>query len=117
MNTAICFFILVVAACYAAPPESVENKKQANQIVIQKPFQDPQYYYKPVSYYPQYISPDQFSSQYYTYRTPIYSPTGPIYTQPIVKAAYTYPFNSFPSVASSPLVSYDYKPLVSVESH
>lgn len=109
--------ILIVASSYAAPSAIPENKKQANQIVIQKPLQDPQFYYKPISFYPQYISPEQYTSQYYTYRAPIYSPAAPIYTQPIVKDAYTYPFNTFPSVASSPLVSYDYKPLVTVESH
>lgn len=112
--------ILLVVGSYAAPPEIVENKKQISPIVIPKPLQEPQYYpyYKPISYYPQYIAPEQYTGHYYTYKAPIYTgPTGPVYTQPIVKAAYNYPFNSFPSVASSPLVSYDYKPIVSLESN
>lgn len=111
--------MLLIAACSIADSslDHSENKKQANQIVVQKPLQEPQFYYRPLSFYPQYISPEQYTSQYYTYRAPIYTPAGPIYTPPIVKSSYTYPFHTLPSVSSSPLVNYDYKPLVTVESH
>uniref|UniRef100_T1H1X8 Uncharacterized protein n=1 Tax=Megaselia scalaris TaxID=36166 RepID=T1H1X8_MEGSC len=117
MKTIFCV-ALILAGSFAAPPERLEPKqvKQPSQIIVQKPAQEPQYYYKPISYYPQYVSPEQYSSQYYQTNLPIYTTSGHVLGSPVIKAAYTYPFYTFPSVSSAPLVTYDYKAPV-VESH